>query len=76
MTQLVRVLKKHGKIDETMFDRVLKFVAENRFDKPTKGSGDIPANKAKAVSFRFMFFLKSIYLTKKFTDLYNKSAAV
>jgi hypothetical protein len=63
MTQLVRVLKKHGKIDETMFDSVLKFVAENRFDKPTKGSGDIPRNKAKAVRCRYMVF-SQIYILK------------
>ncbi|XP_053384140.1 uridine 5'-monophosphate synthase-like isoform X2 [Mercenaria mercenaria] len=35
MTQLVSVLKKNGKIDETMYSRVLKFVAGNRFDNPT-----------------------------------------
>ncbi|KAL4225765.1 hypothetical protein ACF0H5_016454 [Mactra antiquata] len=52
MTQLVTVLKKHGKIDETMYNRVLKFVADNRFDIPSQpavvGNGDTTVKKAKA----------------------------
>ncbi|XP_060555901.1 uncharacterized protein LOC132716609 [Ruditapes philippinarum] len=70
MTQLVRVLKKHGKIDEKMFDSVLKFVAENRFDKPTKGSGDIPANKAKAaMTFKERANLCSNSVSKKLLEI-------
>ena len=61
MSQLVTVLKKYGKIDETMYNRVLKFVAENRFDntttKTTIGIGDTPAKKAKAVTFCLLKFL-------------------
>ena len=51
MTQLVSTLLKHNKIDQTMYDRVLQFVAQNRFDKQVP----VAEKKAKAVSIQKLF---------------------
>lgn len=47
MSQLVASLLKHGKIDQDMHDKVLQFVAENRFDRQVP---EVPEKKAKAVN--------------------------
>ena len=50
MTQMVHTLHEHKRIDTDMMNKVLTFVAENRFDRTTnKDGGDRQAKKQKKV---------------------------
>lgn len=63
MSQLVATLLKHGKIDQNMHDKVLQFVAENRFDKQVP---EVPEKKAKAVKNicgSLLYSFQPIYLS-------------
>ena len=50
MTQMVHTLHEHKRIDTDMMNKVLTFVAENRFDRTiNKDGGDPQAKKQKKV---------------------------